>query len=95
MAFFLFCELVLVNADTLLVASHVLETNHTVSECEKGIVLTATYVLTGVDMGSALSDNDIAGNYVCAVCLLNAETLGFAVTTVLGRTDTLFMCKEL
>ena len=72
-----------------------LETNHTVSECEKGIVLTATYVLSGMDMSSALSDKDIAGDYALAVCLLRTKTLGLGVTAVLGGADALLMSKEL
>jgi hypothetical protein len=90
-----YCELVLVNADALLILGHVLETNHTARECEKGIVLTATYVLTGVDMSSALSDNDIAGDYALAVSLLRTKTLGLRVTAVLGGTNALLMSKEL
>ena len=72
-----------------------LETNHTVRECEKGIVLTATYVLTGVDMSSALSDNDIAGDYALAVSLLRTKTLRLGVTAVLSGTNALLMSKEL
>ena len=95
MAFFLFGESVLVNADALLILSHMLETDHTVRECEKGIVLTATYVLTGVDVSSALSDNDIAGDYALAVSLLRTKTLGLRVTAVLSGTNALLMSKEL
>ena len=47
------------------------------------------------DRGTALSDDDIAGNDIRAVSLLDAEALRFAVTAVLRRTNALFMSKEL
>jgi hypothetical protein len=72
-----------------------LETNHTVSECEKGIVLTATYVLSGVDMSSALSDKNISCDNALTVSLFRTKTLGLGVTAVLGGTNALLMSEEL
>jgi hypothetical protein len=48
-----------------------------------------------VDLCAALSYEDVAGDYSLAVTLLCAKTLSLRVTTVLGRTHTLFMSEEL
>jgi hypothetical protein len=48
-----------------------------------------------MDSCSSLSNDNVAGNYVLTVSLLNAKALGFTVTAVLCRTNTLFMSKEL
>jgi hypothetical protein len=45
-----------------------------------------------VDLGSALSDKDVAGEDKLAVGSLGTKTLGLAVAAVLGRTHTFFMC---
>ena len=92
---FLFGESVLVNADALLIAGHVLEADGTVRKSEQRVVLAATDILTGMDMGATLSDKNVAGNDTLAVGLLHTKTLGLAVTTVLGGTNALLMCKKL
>jgi hypothetical protein len=48
-----------------------------------------------MDVGASLSDDDVACSYLGTVSGLNAQTLGFTVTAVLGRTYTFFMGKEL
>ena len=72
-----------------------LKLNLTVDKSKKSIILTDTNVGTGMDSCSSLSYEDVAGEYCLTVSSLNAKALGFAVTTVLGRTDTLLMSKEL
>ena len=54
-----------------------------------------THVLTGMDVRAALTDEDVAGHAVLAVCLLHTETLGLGVTSVFGGTNALFMGKKL
>ena len=87
--------LVSVNANLLLATGDVLELNNTVNKCEKSIVRADTYVSTGMNLGAALSNNNVAGDNRLAVCLLNAETLGLRITTVLGRTNALLVGEEL
>jgi hypothetical protein len=48
-----------------------------------------------MNCGASLSDDDIAGDNLLTVRLLYAKALRFAVTAVLGRTDTFFVSKEL
>jgi hypothetical protein len=71
------------------------ELNSAVDESEQGVVAADTYTYTRTDGGAALSYDDVAGGNVLTVSLLGAETLRLGVTTVLGRTYTFFMCKEL
>lgn len=75
--------------------SDVLELYLAIDQSEQSIVGTTTNVVTGMDVGASLSDDDVAGSYLGAVSGLYAQTLGFTVTTVLGRTYTFFMSKEL
>jgi hypothetical protein len=44
---------------------------------------------------TSLSNDNVARYNVLTVSLLNAKALGFTVTAVLCRTNTLFMSKEL
>ena len=83
--------LLCVNANLLLVLGLLLELNVSVNKSEKGVILTDTNVVTGMDSCSSLSYDDVTCKYCLSVSLLNTKTLGFAVTAVLCRTDTLFM----
>ena len=88
-------ELVGVNADLLLASSLVLELDLTVDQSEEGVVGAHANIVAGMNSGSSLSDDDIAGDNGLTVGLLNAKSLGLGITTVLGRTHALLMSKEL
>jgi hypothetical protein len=83
------------NADGLLAARDVLELNNTVNKSEESVVSTDTDVLAGMNRGASLSDDDVAGLDRLTVGLLHAETLSFAVTSVLSGADALFMGEKL
>jgi hypothetical protein len=51
-------------------------------EGEQRIIATATYILAGMDMRSALTDDDITGRYVLAGELLHAKTLCLGIASV-------------
>ena len=87
----LFC----VNADLLLCFCLLLELYLAVDQSEESIVLADADIVAGMNGGSSLSDDDVAGSNSLTVSLLDTESFSFAVTTVLCRTDTLFMSKEL
>jgi len=72
-----------------------LELNLTIDQGIQSVVLADSYIFAGADCGTSLSDDDVAGYDGLTVGLLNAKTLGFAIATVLGRTDTFLMSKEL
>ena len=88
-------ELFSVNANLSSALSNVFELYLAVDESEQGIVGTATNIVAGMNMSASLADDDVACDYRGTICLLYAKTLGFAVTAVLGRTNTLFMSEEL
>jgi hypothetical protein len=73
----------------------VLELNLTVNQSEQSIIGTTADVNAGMNVGSSLTNDDIAGGYSLSVSGLNAKALGFAVTAVLGGTDTFFMSEKL
>ena len=81
-----------VNRDLLAVLAHALELHSAVHEGEQSVVLTLTNVGTRVDLGSALSDKDVAGQDKLPIGSLGTKTLRLAVAAVLGRTHTFFMC---
>ena len=58
---------VTVNADALLVLCELLEFNLTVGKSKQSVVGTAADILAGMDVRTALSDNDIAGGYALTV----------------------------
>lgn len=60
-------------------------------QSEQGVVLATTHVLTGVDVGAALTDENLAGLHELTVETLGAETLTAGVAAVTGGTKT-FLC---
>ena len=89
------CELVGVNAYTSSAVCDVLKLNLTVNESKQGVILTAAYIYAGMNVSASLADDDVAGDDMLTVSSLNAKSLGLTVTTVLSRTNTFFMSKEL
>ena len=84
-----------VYADLFLALGLLLELNLTVDQSEQRVIGTDANVVTGMHGSASLSEDDIAGADTLTVRLLNAKALRFAVTAVLGRTDTLLVSKEL
>ncbi len=84
-----------VNADTLAVAAVALKANLTVDCCKQGIIGADADIVTRMDMGTALTDKDVAREDILTVAALYAKALCFGITAVLCRTDALFMRKEL
>ena len=66
-----------------------------VSKSEQGVVRSAAYVETGMDVSPALANENVARKNVLSVASFDAESLSTAVTAVLGRTDAFFMREEL
>ena len=72
-----------------------LKLNLTIDQSEQGVILAYANVFACANCGASLSDDDVAGYNGLTVCFLNAKTLGLAIATVLGGTDTFLMSKEL
>ena len=62
---------------------------------KQGIVSADAHVGAGMDLGAALTDQNIAGLDELAICTLGAQTLGVGVTTVLGGAAALLVGEEL
>ena len=81
---FVFLSLVeLVNGDLLAVLAVTLELDGAVHQGEQGVVLALADVGAGVDLGAALTDEDVAGEDELPVGPLGSEALGLAVAAVL------------
>lgn len=61
-------------------------------QSEQGVILATTHVLTGVDVGAALTDENLAGLHELTVETLGAEALTAGVAAVTGGTKTFFVC---
>ena len=84
-----------VNADFLAILAHSLELDIAVDESEEGVIRTLADIVAGMDVGSALSDTDIACENELTVGALGTKALGVGVAAVLGRAHTFFMSEEL
>jgi hypothetical protein len=70
------------------------EFNGALSQGEEGVVATATHVVTGVEVGAALTHEDLASVDQLTTEALNTQTLGVTVATVSGARSTLFVGHE-
>ena len=87
--------LVSVNANTLLSTGDMLELNGAVDKRKESVIGTDTNVVTGMNLRTALSYQNITGENCLTVSLLNAKALRLGITTVLGRTNALLVGEEL
>lgn len=92
---FLFLLLNSVNANSLAITANSLELDLAVNLSKQGVIRSDSDVLAGMDVSSSLANENVSGEYKLAVSSLYAKTLGLGITTVLGRTDSLFMSEEL
>ncbi len=84
-----------VDAHALSVLAYSLKFHFPVHLGEQGVVAAAADVDAGMDLGSSLANQDVAGQNELTVRSLDAEALGLAVTAVLSGTDAFFMGKKL
>ena len=82
----------LIDRDLLAVLAEMLETNGAVYESEEGIILALADVGARMDLGSALTNENVAGENELTVSTLRAETLGLGIAAVLGGAHSFFMC---
>lgn len=84
-----------VNADLLSVAANALKLYLAVNKSEQGIIGTFANIVSGVNVSAALSYENVARKYELSVRTLCAKSLGLGITSVLGRTHSLFMSEIL
>ena len=80
----------LLDRAALAVTAHALEVNAAIDQSEQGVIAADADALTRMDVGAALTDQDVAGQNKLTVAALDAEALGLGITTVLGRTYAVF-----
>jgi len=68
------------------------ELNPAGCEGEQGVVLAASHVVAGVEVGAALANDDLAGVDFLAAETLHAQALGIGVAAVTGTGNALFGC---
>src|SRR5699024_2924371 len=68
------------------------ELNCTCFESEQGVVAAASNVLTWVELGAALTNDDLAGLNLLTTETLDAKTLSLRVATVGSAGSTLLRC---
>src|SRR5688572_1715201 len=69
-----------------------LELHDAIHQGEERIILATADVAAGVELGAALTDQNVAGDDVLATEPLDAEALRVRIATVAARADSLFMC---
>ena len=72
-----------------------LELDLAVNQSKQGVILADSDIVAGMYCCTSLADDNVACLYSLTVRLLNAETLCFAVTTVLGGAAALLMSEKL
>ena len=83
----------LLDADLLAVTAHALKAHAAIHQSKQGIVAADAHVLAGMDMGAALTHQDVAGQNELTIGALDAQTLRLGVAAVFGRTYAFFMCR--
>ena len=76
-----------VNAHLTLVAAQALKTDNAVLQRIQSIILALAHVQAGMDVGAALTEQDVARQSQLTIGALRAQTLGFAVAAVTSRPD--------
>lgn len=82
-AFYRNLRLTSINADALAVTAHALKLDPAVDQRKERVVASAADIDTRVNLSAALTDKDIAGKDILAVCALYAKALRLAITSVL------------
>lgn len=75
-------------------ATFAVEEYATINKGEDGVVAAHADVLAGVELGAALTHDDVAGDNSLATELLHAEALAAGIATVTNGTLTFLMCHN-
>jgi hypothetical protein len=76
------------------VVSLLLEVHYAVNQGKQGVILADAYVGSGVVLGAALANDDVAGNGALTSKDLHAEAFAVGFPTVFGTTYSFFMCHD-
>ena len=76
-----------IDGNLLLVAAQTLEADNAAHQREQGVVLADAHVLTGMNLGAALTNENVASLRKLTVGTLRAKALGFAVAAAACRVE--------
>jgi hypothetical protein len=88
----LFNDLDRKNADAFAAVGHCIELDNTVDCGKQGIVSTQANIDTGLDAGTALTNENVARQNLFTSITLHAQALSVAIATIAAGTATFFMC---
>ena len=89
----LFADCSRIYRNLLFVSALSLETNDAVCHSKQGIISALSHIQTRMDLRSALSVENVASQYKLSVCSLGTQSLGLGISSVLRRTNTLFVSE--
>ena len=72
-----------------------LEFDDAVTQCIQRVILAHTDILAGIVLRAALTNDDVASNGGLSTEKFHSESLTSGLTTVLGTTNTFFVCHIL
>jgi hypothetical protein len=72
-------------------ATGLAEGNLAIGQGKQRMILAHADILTGVEFGAALTDNDIAGNYAFPAKFFHAKAASCGISAVTGTTTCFFM----
>ena len=84
-----------VNGAHLAILAHALELDLAVNQRKQGVVAADPDVVTGMDVGASLANQNVAGQNELTVSPLDAKSLGLGITAVLGGAAALLGSEEL
>ena len=79
-----------INGALLALSAHPLKLHLAIHQGEEGIVATDAHIGAGMDMGTALPDQDVAGQDVLAIGPFYAEAFGLGIAAVRSLANTFF-----
>ena len=82
----------LLDSAALAVTANALEMNAAINQSVQGVIATDADALTRMDVGAALTNQNVAGQDELTIGALDAQTLRLGVAAVFGRTYAFFMC---
>ena len=86
-------KFLLLDRAALAVTAHALEMNAAIHQSKQCVIAADAHALTRMNVGAALTDQNVAGQHELTVAALDAETLGLGITAVLGRAYAFCLCQ--
>jgi hypothetical protein len=89
------CRVLGVDADLFISFAHPLKSDETINLGEESVVFPDPDIVSGMELGTPLPDQNAACGYQLATEPFHTQTLGITVPAVSRTSDSLFMSKQL